>query len=132
MIVVTRLRSCVLYITENNNLVLCICVPASPETSNRSRSSEKLKSETGREKAKRKRQTFDGTDLASIANSLEKPPPEEMALIRSEPVSTQTEYTHRKVEHKIHCSLCLVVLSFRSSGFPPSVCQDIGHCILSN
>ena len=66
-----------------------------PEGRNRSKSTEKSK--TDKPSVRRKRQTIDTADLASIANSLEKAVGEDLNPIKSEPVSTQTEYTEKKV-----------------------------------
>ncbi|KAH3769032.1 hypothetical protein DPMN_170279 [Dreissena polymorpha] len=47
-------------------------------------------------KPRRKRQTFDGADLASIVNSLDSPSPNvALQQLVGEPVSTQTEYTEQ-------------------------------------
>ncbi|XP_052233904.1 PHD finger protein 20-like isoform X2 [Dreissena polymorpha] len=49
-------------------------------------------------KPRRKRQTFDGADLASIVNSLDSPSPNvALQQLVGEPVSTQTEYTEQNV-----------------------------------
>lgn len=68
----------------------------------RSRSKSIDKSKANKPRARRKRQTIDTADLASIANSLEKPAGEDMSVIKSEPAATQTEYAEKK-----EVSVCL-------------------------
>ncbi|XP_052817303.1 PHD finger protein 20-like protein 1 isoform X2 [Mya arenaria] len=75
-------------------------VPDVPKERSRSLSGEKTKFELTQEllekkkcaKPRRKRQTFDGADLASIVNSLEQPAPEQVP-VHGEPIATQTDYT---------------------------------------